>query len=60
MVADRLGGAEHPLGRRLAHAMARVQHAVDGRDAHVGGAREIGDGRTTAQAEAPGLVKVLQ
>ena len=60
VVADRLGGAEHPLGRRLAHAVARVEHAVDGGDAHVGGPREIGDGRATAQVRAPGLVKVLQ
>ena len=59
VVADRLGGAEHPLGRRLAHAVARVEHPVDGGDAHVGGPREIGDGRTTAQFGTPGIVKVL-
>ena len=43
--ADGLGGAEHTLGRRLAHAMARVQHPVDGGDADSGGAGKIGDGR---------------
>ena len=43
--ADGLGGAEHALGRRLADAMARVQHPVDGGDADPGGAGKIGDGR---------------
>jgi len=44
--ADGHGGAEHTLGRRLAHAMARVQHPVDGGDADPGGTGKIGDGRT--------------
>ena len=48
--ADSLGGAEHALGRWLAHAVARVQDAIDGRDADPGGAGKIGDGRA-AQAK---------
>jgi len=35
--------------------MARIEHPVDGRDADIGGLREIGDGRTAAQAQAPGF-----
>ena len=49
--SDRLGRAQHPHGCRLAHAMAGVEHAIDGGDADAGGAREIGDGRTTAQTQ---------
>ena len=60
MKADRLGGAEHTLGRRLAHAMARVEHPVDGGDADSGGAREIGDGRTAAQTKAPRLERIAR
>jgi hypothetical protein len=46
--ADRLGGGEHSLGGGLAHAVAGVQDAVDGGDADMGRARDIGDGGAAA------------
>ena len=54
--ADRLGGAEHPFGGRLAHAMAPVEDAIDGGDADAGGAREIGECRTLAHV-SPSVCK---
>ena len=52
--ADPLRGAQNPLRRRSPHPMARIEHPVDGRDAHVGGFGQIGDGRTAAQAAGSG------
>ena len=53
--ADPLRGAQNPLRRRSPHAMARIEHPVDGRDAHICGLSQIGDGRTAAQAESSGV-----
>ncbi|HKN27332.1 MAG TPA: hypothetical protein VJY34_05385 [Roseiarcus sp.] len=49
MEADRVGGGENALGGRLAHPLAGIEHAIDGRDAHMRRAREIGDGGAAAQ-----------
>ena len=49
MEADCVGGGEHTIGGRLAHAMPCVKHAIDGRDAHVRGVCDVGDGGATAQ-----------
>jgi hypothetical protein len=40
MEADRVGCGEHALGSRLTHAMPGVEHAIDGRDAHMRRARD--------------------
>jgi hypothetical protein len=51
VIADGLRGAEYALGRRLADAMSRVQHAIDGGYADPSGAGKIRKGRAT-QAKA--------
>jgi hypothetical protein len=53
MEADCVGGGEHTLGGRLAHPMPRVEHAIDGRNAHIRGACEVGDRGAAAQRTFP-------
>ena len=53
MIADPVGRPDDALGGRLAHAVAGVEHPVDGGDADAGGPREIGDGGAAAHGSAP-------
>ena len=55
MKADRLGGAEHALGRPLADGMPPIEHTVDGGDADAGGAGEIGEGGALSHRQLQSL-----